>query len=98
MSTSLLTTPADPLLPVPLAALPGTPLVSVLIGNFNYARFLPEAIESVFRQSYPHFEICICDDGSTDNSLDIIKGYAECDGRIRWLSQGNAGYAARGEI
>ncbi len=94
MSTSLLTTTANPLLPVPLAPLPETPLVSVLIGNFNYARFLPEAIESVVRQSYAQFEICICDDGSTDGSLDIIKGYAESDGRIRWLSQANAGHGA----
>ena len=94
MTTSLLTTPADPLMPVPLAPLPETPLVSVLIGNFNYARFLPEAIESVLRQSYPHFEICICDDGSTDASLEVIKGYAASDGRIRWLAQANAGHGA----
>jgi hypothetical protein len=94
MSTTLLTTPANPLLPVPLTPLPEAPLVSVLIGNFNYARFLPEAIESVIRQSYCYFEICICDDGSTDESLDVIKGYAECDGRIRWLSQANAGHGA----
>ena len=94
MSTSLLTTTANPLLPFPLAPLPETPLVSVLVGNFNYARFLPEAIESVLRQSYSRFEICVCDDGSTDGSLDVIKSYAASDGRVRWLAQANAGHGA----
>lgn len=94
MTTSPLIAPPNPLLPVPLAPLPETPLVSVLIGNFNYARFLPEAIESVLRQSYSHFEICVCDDGSTDASLDVIKGYAASDSRIRWVSQANAGHGA----
>jgi len=94
MSPSLLATPVDPLLPVPLAPLPETPLVSVLIGNFNYARFLPEAIESVLRQSYSHWEICVCDDGSTDGSLDLIQGYAASDARIRWVAQANAGHGA----
>ncbi len=94
MTTSLLATKTNPLLPVPLAPLPETPLVSVLIGNFNYARFLPEAIESVLRQTYSHFEICICDDGSTDGSLDVIEGYAASDGRIQWVAQANAGHGA----
>ena len=50
-------------------------LVSVLIPNYNYARFLPEAIDSVLSQTYPHIETIVVDDGSTDNSRDVIASY-----------------------
>jgi Glycosyl transferase family 2 len=52
-------------------------LVSVLIPNYNYARFLPEAIESVLSQTYPHVETIVVDDGSTDNSRDVIASYGD---------------------
>jgi glycosyltransferase involved in cell wall biosynthesis len=48
------------------------PLVSIIINNYNYARFLPAAIESALGQSYSHKEIVIVDDGSTDESQEII--------------------------
>ncbi|MGF1600591.1 MAG: glycosyltransferase family 2 protein [Thermosynechococcaceae cyanobacterium] len=51
------------------------PLVSVIISNYNYARFLRQAIASVLNQSYPHIEIIMVDDGSTDNSQEIIESY-----------------------
>lgn len=53
------------------------PLVSVIIPNYNHARFLKERIESVFNQTYKNFEIIILDDMSTDNSVDIIKQYQD---------------------
>ena len=67
------------------------PLVSVMIVNYNYERFLPEAIESVLRQTYQNFEIVICDDGSKDNSRDIISRYAAQDPRIKYIFQENGG-------
>jgi glycosyltransferase involved in cell wall biosynthesis len=52
-------------------------LVSVVIPNHNGARFLAECLESVFSQSYKDLEIIVVDDHSTDNSLEILKGYGE---------------------
>ena len=52
-------------------------LVSVLIPNYNYARSLPEAIESVLSQTYPRVEPIVVDDGSTDNSRDVIASYED---------------------
>lgn len=49
--------------------------VSVVINNYNYGRFLPEAIDSALNQTYPHTEAIVVDDGSTDNSPEIIASY-----------------------
>ncbi len=61
-----------------------TPKVSICMPNYNFAQYLPEAIESVLKQSYANFEFIIIDNCSTDNSADIIKRYAESDGRIQF--------------
>lgn len=53
------------------------PLVSIIINNYNYGRFLSEAIESGLNQTYPHIEIIVVDDGSTDNSREIIANYKD---------------------
>ena len=79
------------------AALPpmeAAPLVSVLIVNYNYERFLGSAIESVLRQTYQRFEIVICDDGSTDGSRELISRYAAEDARIKPIFKENAAVAA----
>lgn len=57
------------------------PLFSVLIANYNNGNFLEEALESVFSQSYQNWEIVIVDDGSSDNSKDVLKIIS--DSRIR---------------
>lgn len=77
------------------------PLVSVVINNHNYGRYLPEAIESALNQTYPHLEVIVVDDGSTDGSQEIVRAY-EAQGRVRGIlkarggqaSAMNAGYAA----
>lgn len=83
------------------------PLVSVIVANHNYANFLPDAIESVRAQSYRNWEFVICDDGSTDNSTEVIRSYALKDPRIRLSEIPNSGQsvglntafaAARGEV
>jgi hypothetical protein len=77
--------------PVVLPPLSDYPLVSVLTPNYNYACYLPEAIDSVLEQTYKHFELIICDDGSSDESCAIVQSYAQRDPRIRLLRQGNRG-------
>jgi glycosyltransferase involved in cell wall biosynthesis len=53
------------------------PLVSILINNYNYGRFLTEAIDSALNQTYSNIEVIVVDDGSTDNSQEIIKSYQD---------------------
>lgn len=66
--------------------------ISILINNFNYARFLRDAIDSALAQEDPDVEVIVCDDASTDGSWDIIAGYGS---RIRsWRSAENLGQAS----
>jgi glycosyltransferase involved in cell wall biosynthesis len=51
------------------------PLVSIIINNYNYDRFLSESIESALGQNYTNIEVIVVDDGSMDNSHDIISAY-----------------------
>ena len=80
--------------PVHLGGLPEHPLVSVLTGNYNYASFLGETIESVLHQTYTNFEIIVCDDGSTDESCEAVEQYAQRDPRVRLIRQQNGGQAS----
>jgi len=80
--------------PVRLGPLPDEPLVSVLTGNFNYAAFLGDAIESVLAQTYSRLEMIVCDDGSADNSCEIVERYGKSDPRVRLIRQQNGGQAS----
>ena len=51
------------------------PKVSVIIPTYNVERYIDECIESILNQTYSNFEIVICDDCSTDNTLNYIKKY-----------------------
>ncbi|MDB5415466.1 MAG: glycosyltransferase [Rubritepida sp.] len=51
------------------------PLVSVIVPNFNHARFLPQRIESILGQSYGNIEVIVLDDASTDDSVAVIEGF-----------------------
>lgn len=53
------------------------PFVSIIINNYNYDRFLAEAINSALNQTYPQTEVIVVDDGSTDNSRKIIAEYSD---------------------
>ena len=59
-----------------------TPTVSVIVPNYNHARFLPKRIESIFGQSFQNFELILLDDCSTDDSRSILCRYAS-DPRVR---------------
>lgn len=67
------------------------PLVSVIVGNYNYGCFLAEAIESVLNQTYSAFELIVVDDGSTDNSQEIMASYSK---ELIAIFQNNAGQGA----
>ncbi|MGK7899364.1 MAG: glycosyltransferase family 2 protein [Xenococcus sp. (in: cyanobacteria)] len=80
------------------------PLVSIIVNNYNYAQFLSEAIASACNQTYPQVEVIVVDDGSIDNSRDIISSwkdsiipvYKENGGQA---SAFNAGFAtSKGDI
>lgn len=64
-------------------------LVSIIMPIFNSEQFLGETIESILKQSYKEIELICIDDGSTDNSLKILNGFAASDERITVLSQIN---------
>lgn len=67
-------------------------LISVVLPVYNGALYLQEAIDSILAQSYSEFELIIIDDGSNDNSSDIIRSYSDL--RIRFYQQQNQGLAA----
>jgi glycosyltransferase involved in cell wall biosynthesis len=66
-----------------------TPLVSVIVPAYNAEKFVAETIESVQAQTYTHWELIIVDDGSTDQTADIIKEYVIKDSRIQYWYQTN---------
>lgn len=69
------------------------PLVSVILPVYNGAEFVGAAIESALCQTYRHLEVIAIDDGSSDETLEILKRYAAEDSRMVVLSQKNGGVA-----
>jgi glycosyltransferase involved in cell wall biosynthesis len=67
------------------------PLVSVIIPNYNYANYLREAIDSVLTQTYANIEVIVVDDGSKDESKEILQSYGD---KITAIFQRNQGVAA----
>jgi len=61
-----------------------TDFISIILPVFNGEKFLKEAVKSILSQTFPNFELIIIDDGSTDNSVEIIKSFN--DDRIKLLS------------
>lgn len=69
------------------------PQVSVIIPSYNHAAFLEDCIRSVQTQTLARWELIIIDDGSTDDSRNIIQAFADRDARIRYVFQENSGAA-----
>ena len=68
-------------------------LVSIITPSYNSSKFIEETIASVQAQTYSHWEMLITDDGSTDNSFEIIKEICKKDSRVKLFSIKNAGPA-----
>lgn len=68
-------------------------MVSVIVPVYNAEKYLRRCIDSILSQTYKNFELIIVNDGSTDNSLRILKEYANSDSRIKLINQENKGVA-----
>lgn len=68
--------------------------VSVIVPIYNVGRFLPQCLDSLCAQSLKDIEIICINDGSTDDSLDILNEYAAKDSRIIVINQANSGQSA----
>ena len=68
--------------------------VSVIVPVYNQGEFLAEALDSVLQQTYPNWECVIVNDGSTDNTEEVAKGYVNKDDRFKYLYQENSRVAA----
>jgi glycosyltransferase involved in cell wall biosynthesis len=70
-----------------------TPLVSVVTATYNMGRYVTQAVDSVLAQDWPALEAVVVDDGSTDDTAQVLQAYAG-DRRVRVIRQANAGQAA----
>ena len=68
--------------------------VSVIVPTYNYARFLPDALESLRAQTFGDWECIVVDDGSTDETPAVVGAAAANDGRVRCVFQANRGPSA----
>ncbi len=81
----------------PMPSEPFRPLVSVIVPNYNHAPYLRQRLDSIYGQSWPHFEVILMDDCSTDESRDILRDYASrhADRTRLILNDANSGSAFR---
>jgi glycosyltransferase involved in cell wall biosynthesis len=66
------------------------PFFSIIIPTYNRANLLPIAIESVLKQSFSNWELIVVDDGSTDETVNLMQAYCAKDARVRYIYQDNA--------
>ena len=67
------------------------PKISVIICTYNHAQYIKKAIDSVLNQTYQDFEIIVVDDGSTDNTKNIVNHFGNS---IKYIYQDNKGLAS----
>ena len=68
--------------------------LSVIIPAYNAERYIPECLDSIIKNGCDDIEVLVIDDGSTDNSKDVIKEYVRKDNRIQYIYQNNSGVSA----
>lgn len=69
-------------------------MISVVIPCYNYGHLIADTIRSVQQQTYTDWEMLIVDDGSTDNTAEVVQGFISQDNRIQFYQQQNAGPSA----
>ena len=68
-----------------------SPIITIAMPFYNSAATLELSIRSLLNQSYGDFELLLCDDGSSDNSFEVLYKLSRTDSRIRILSKRNGG-------
>ena len=76
------------------APLENVGLVSIVVPVYNAARFIHRALDSILWQTYPYWEAILVNDGSTDNSLEILQQYAARDSRFKIIDKPNGGHSS----
>ncbi len=76
---------------MPNSSFPKSPAVSVIIATYNRADLLRQTVESVLKQTFQDFELIVVDDGSTDDTEEVLKSYRD---RLRYIRQENRGPSA----
>ena len=72
-------------------------LITIYITNHNYGKYIKQSIESVLNQTYKNFELIIIDDGSTDNSKNVIEKYTN-NKKVKIIYQNNKGLTVSNNI
>ena len=67
-----------------------SPLISIVIPSYNQAKYIAYNLDSILAQTYSNFEVIFIDDGSKDNTAEIVKSYTEKDSRIKYFYQNNS--------
>jgi len=67
---------------------PASPTISIIIPSFNQGQFIGQTIDSILQQKYPKVEIIVCDGGSTDSTVQVLKSYGK---KIWWVSEKDKG-------
>jgi len=70
-------------------------LISIIIPTYNRANLLPRAIKSILNQTFKNFELIIVDDGSIDNTKEVVGRFRKNDKRVRYIWQDNSGAPAK---
>src|SRR4051812_48333219 len=66
-------------------------MISVIIPCYNYGHLIAETIDSIIAQTYQDFQIIVINDGSTDNTEEVVLKYADNDSRINYYKYPNSG-------
>ncbi len=66
-------------------------MISIVMPSYNSAAFIREAVDSLISQTYPHFELLVCDDGSSDDTQEIVREMARRDNRIKLIVNRHGG-------